>query len=252
MSRLLHTMVAMLVLYLPVGPSLQCLAADRKQDAGIYVIGSLHELHATTPGFDYADLKRVIEATAPQVAVLETRPDELSGRTDTPGRPEYPRIMWPYLAANPSIKVTPIEPGGALFEAWVAQASADAKRFEEQNSTSNAYWNSYQQSLKSVLQLHWRAPADAHDQVTADLARSWYLIHYSLAGEAARKGQERWDAYMLERAVRAARAHPKERLLVLVSYRNRHRFEEALRAAQPARIVNIKDWLRASRSPAAR
>jgi hypothetical protein len=248
MANSLHTslpaLLRRLLLALLLATPFQLPAAEPEPDAGIYIVGSLHELHATVPGFSYANLTRIISAIAPQVAVLETRPDELAGRTQTPGRPEYPRVIWPYLQAHPLLNVNAIEPGGALFEQWVTEATADAERLEK-NTPAHAYWQSYQQSLEQLLQGHWRTPAAAHDRVSADLARARYLVNYSLAGESLQRGQERWDAYMIDQALQAVRAHPDQRVLVLVSHRNRHRFEAALRDAQPQRVVDMQSWLQA-------
>ncbi len=215
--------------------------------AGIYVVGALHGLHEQVPGFDYAALGRVIEAIRPEVMLLETRPDELSGRTDTPGRPEYPRVVWPYLARQNGVTALPLEPGGELFEKWVGEASNDHDAFEKNDPQGASYWSSYQRSLSTLLKAHWQTAAHAHDILTADMARSWYLVQYSVGGKPLEDGQERWDAYMIDRAREAVRAHPDKRILVLASYRNRHRFDLAMREAGAARVVDMQAWLAAQR-----
>lgn len=215
-------------------------AAERN---GIFIVGALHRLHEQVPGFDYAALAKVIEAIDPQVMLTETRPDELSGRTETPGRPEYPRVVWPLLAARADIVALPMEPGRELFDVWVAEASAAFAALEKDDPAASRYWGSYQRSLAALLKAHWRTPAQAHDAVTADMARSRYLVQYGVAGKRNEAGQERWDAFMLERAREAAGAHPDKRILVLASYRNRHRFDTALRQGHAARIVDMEQWL---------
>jgi hypothetical protein len=216
-----------------------------QQPDGIYIVGALHRLHATEPDFDFAALRRVIETINPDVMVLEVRPDELDERKDTPGRPEYPQVVWPLLRQR-TVQTVAMEPGGALFTEMVNAASAAMNAFRQRDSASAAFWSSYQSSFTTALQAHWRGPADAHDKVTADLSRSFELTQSTLAGSGYDRIQERWSGYMVERAVEAVRAHPRARILVLASYRNRHHFDAALRAAAPSRVVAMDEWLRAN------
>jgi len=231
----------------PAAPSAPATFAPKAAERnGIFIVGALHRLHEQVPGFDYAALRRTIEAIDPQVMLLETRPDELSGRTDTPGRPEYPRVVWPLLAEHTGIVPLPLEPGGKLFETWVAEASADFAALEKDNPQGASAWESYQRSLTSLLKLHWRTPVQAHDAVTADMARSWYLVQYGVTNKQIEAGQERWDGFMIERAHEAVRSHPDKRILILASYRNRHLFDAALRKNHAPRIVDMEKWLAAN------
>lgn len=210
---------------------------------GIYIVGALHRLHEQVPGFDYEALRRIMLAIDPQVLLFETRPDELSERMDTPGRPEYPRVVWPYLTGRTVISL-PMEPARELFDVWVGEATAGFERLAKEDPKGSNYWSNYQRSLATLLKAHWKSPADAHDAVTADMARSWYLVQYAVGGKGLESGQERWDRYMIDRAREAARQHPHRRILVLASYRNHHRFESALREEQGARVVDMEAWLR--------
>jgi hypothetical protein len=211
---------------------------------GIYIVGALHRLHEKAAGFDYEALRRLIDAVNPQVMLTEARPDELSGRTDTPGRPEYPKVVWPWLAGHADVIALPMEPGGELFQKWVGEATAKFEQLAQSNPQGSAYWSRYQASLSKLLSAHWTTPADAHDALTSDMARSWYLVQYGIGGKDFETGQERWDGYMIDRAREAVRAHPAKRILVLASYRNRHRFDQALREEQGARVVEMEAWLR--------
>lgn len=215
------------------------------QADGVYIVGALHRLHATETDFDFAVLRRVIETIDADVMLLEVRPDELDERKDTPGRPEYPQVVWPLLR-HTTVRAEAMEPGGPQFTEMVTAASTAMNEFRQRDSSKAAFWSTYQQSFTAVLQAYWRGPADAHDQVTADLSRSFSLTQSALVGSGYDRIQDRWNDYMIQRAVEVVRAHPRERVLVLASYRNRYHFDAALRAEAPGRVVAMDEWLRAN------
>jgi hypothetical protein len=210
--------------------------------AGVFVVGALHALHAEVPGFGYEELRKVIETIQADTMVLEVRPDELAERLDTQGRPEYPNVVWPLL--NDSRGAVPMEPGGSLFTEMVDAVSQSFAAFTERDQASASFLSAYQRSLAAVLRSYWRHPADAHDPVTDELSRGLYLLQYTLVGDTFREFQDRWDQYMIDRALETIDAQRHRRILVLGSYRNRHRFDEAVRAAHADRVVQMDEWLR--------
>lgn len=216
----------------------------------IYVIGSLHQFHETEDSFGYAMLRGMIETIRPDVMALEVRPDEAAERKDTPGRPEYPSVVWPLLQ-NSRTKVVPLEPGGAEFKALVEQVSREFNAFEQRDPRASQWWSSYQSSLSTALQAHWQGLPSTHDHVTEDLARGYYLTQYSVVGSKLQQLQEQWDEYMLARATEAVRSNPDKRILILASYRNRHRFVDAIRAVAPDRLVDMERWLNEAKLPTA-
>src|SRR5688500_984301 len=135
---------------------------------GVYVVAAIQRLHASEPDYGYPHLRRILDAVKPDVVVLEVRPDEAEARQDTPGRPEYPNVVWPWLADHP-LPVISMEPGGKTFATMTGAAGARFERFAKEKPAANAYMTSLRRSLSAALQAHWRHPADAHDRVTADL-----------------------------------------------------------------------------------
>ncbi len=85
-------------------------------DHPVLVIGALHDLHEREPAFGYDQLRAAIRAFIPDILVLEVRPDELDERKPTPGRPEYPAVIWPLLAET-GVEAVAMEPGGEAFKA---------------------------------------------------------------------------------------------------------------------------------------
>lgn len=221
-------------------------AACAQPADGVFVVGALQRLHATEPDFTFDDLRRVIDAVRPDVLVLEVRPDELVERKETPGRPEYPAVVWPWLAAHPTTAVA-MEPGGEAFAAMTGAAGARFGAFEREKPDAAARMSSLRRSLATALQAHWRHPADAHDQVTADLVGAQGLAQARLGGDGFEAGQAAWDGFMVARTREAIAAHPGRRILVLASYRNLQAFREGLEGE--GRLVNMEPWLRRALPP---
>jgi hypothetical protein len=209
---------------------------------GVFVIGSLHGLHETEQGFGFDVLKRILEKAAPHVIVVEARPDELTNRSATPGRPEYPRVVWPLLSEQ-QIEAIPMEPGGTLFTELTSGVKDIASEHARRDSSGVAFWSRYQTAFAKTLVAHWSSAADVHDDTTADMCRAFYLVQAATFGDAFKSIQDRWDDFMTMRALEAVRRHPERRIVVLASYRNRHRFVDILRAAVPERVVSMQKWL---------
>lgn len=218
-------------------------AATPEAPDGVYVVGALHGLHGKEPGFDFERLGAVIAAARPDVLVLEVQPDELAGLTETPGRPEYPKVVWPYLASHRVVAVA-MEPGGARFKEITGAVGAEIAAFEARDSQGAVFWNRLRRSVEIALQAHWVSPADTQDQVTADLAAAYATTEAQLIGPSFGLSQSAWDGHMVAEAQAAVLAHPGKRILVLGSYRNRAILEAGLRSAAAHRIVNIEAWLR--------
>lgn len=217
-------------------------AVSAAESNGVFIVGALHGLHETEESFGYGDLRRLVEAIDPDVMLLEVRPDELAERKETPGRPEYPAVIWPMLDEM-GVTAVAMEPGKPLFTEMVTRAANSASTFEWDRPDAHALWSSYGRSLIAALTDHWTGLAETHDRVTGDLTRSRYIVYTALAGEEIAESQVRWDAYMVEQAREAISANPDRKVLVLGSYRNRHVFVDALRADFAQRVVDMEQWL---------
>jgi hypothetical protein len=208
---------------------------------GVYVVAALQRLHEREAAFGYDHLRRILDAVRPDVVVLEVRPDEAVERKDTPGRPEYPKVVWPWLADHP-LPVIAMEPGGKAFAEMTGAAGARFDAFDKERPAAAAYMTSLRKSLSTALLAHWAHPADAHDRVTADLVRAEGLAQAELGGAQFETGQAAWDGFMVARTREAIAANPGKRILVLASYRNLDAFREGLKGER--RLVDIEPWLR--------
>lgn len=221
--------------------------ASAPKDDAVFVLGALHALHDKEAGFGYDRLRHLILAADPDVILLEVTPEELEGRLETKGRPEYPRAIWPLLAQSPAIQALAMEPAGTQYQQMVGAASAEMAAIKARDPAIATAWSRFNASLSTALQAHWTTPDTTHDAVTDDLARAWYAVARESLGPRRAKGQMEWDGFMIDRAREAVAAHPGKRVLVLGSYRNRHLFQEALSKQAPERMVDMEEWLKGVR-----
>lgn len=225
----------------PVAAQTPAAVAPTLPADALIVLAPLHSLHDREPGFTHANLTAILNAAAPDILMVETRPDELEGRTDTPGRPEYPAVVWPWLRTQ-TFRVEAMEPGGEVFAAMVQAAGAKYARFETEHPEAYAETDRLQSALTLALLDHWEHPADAHDQRTRDLARAGVLVEQALGGPGADQGQAEWDGYMIDRVRAILAANPGKRVVVLASYRNQGAFRAALK--DDPRWADAERWVR--------
>lgn len=207
----------------------------------VVILAPLHGLHEREPSFSYDDLRTILDAAEPDVLLVETRPDELSGRTETPGRPEYPAVIWPWLDGR-TLVVEAMEPGGEVFAAMTGAAGAKYARFNTEQPTAAARADALRRSLTLALLQHWRHPADAHDALTRDLMQASVLSERALGGPGDDEGQAAWDGYMIARARETIARNPGRRVVILASYRNLRAFQDGL--AGESRLTDAEPWLR--------
>ncbi len=242
--------LAPLLLLLPTAaaPAAAAQAASAKADE-VVVIGALHRLHETEDAFGYAELERLIRAARPDVLVLEVTPEELAGFTDTRGPPEYPKVVWS-LVREGKAKAVAMEPGGALYAEMTTAAGALIAAADKANPEGARFAADYRKAYEGSLTAYWKSAADTQDANTEALARGWYVVQDSLYGPEFQRAQDRWDGFMAEAAAKAVADNPGKRVMVLGSYRNRHRLQAAIRAKAADRLVDTSEWIRA-RAPSA-
>jgi hypothetical protein len=219
------------------------LCAPAQADDKIFILGALHGLHESEDSFSYTDLEAIIKRIAPDVMVLEVRPDELMERKDTPGRPEYPAVIWPMLDTS-GIAMVAMEPGGEDFARMTGKASAAFEALGKENPEGAAFLRKYRQSLEAALVTYWQSPAMSQDTVTATLAAGYARVQLSYLGADYETVQQDWDGHMADVALETAKANPDKRILVLASFRNRQVLTDTISAALPGRVSDMAEWLR--------
>lgn len=210
-------------------------------DNRVLVIGALHDLHSREPAFGYDALKAAIVEFAPDVLVLEVRPDELAERKATPGRPEYPAVIWPLLEQM-KVEAMAMEPGGEDFKAITGAAGAAFEILKRRNPGGAAALSRLDMATEDILLVYWQRAGQVQDETTAALAAGQQAAQFALAGPAFAAAQSRWEDYMSDRVLDAVRAHPGKRVMVIGSHRNRALLERVVRKAAPQRAISASDW----------
>jgi hypothetical protein len=214
----------------------------------VLVLGALHDLHAREESFAYDQLRRTIETFRPHVVVLEVRPDELVARAKTPGRPEYPEIVWHWLDSA-GVEAVAMEPGGRRFEELAGAAGAAFAALGRNNPQGAAALTAFDEALEAALLAYWRHPAQTQDETTARMVDSHVALRAAIVGPAFTKVQSAWDDEMAQVVTRTVQSRPGKRVLVIGSYRNRTRLETAVRKVAAARILPSAEWLASVETP---
>ena len=210
-------------------------------DHPVLVIGALHDLHEREPAFGYDQLRAAIRAFMPDILVLEVRPDELDERKPTPGRPEYPAVIWPLLAET-GVEAVAMEPGGEAFKVIAGEAGAAFDALGRNNPDGAAALSRLGAQVDDILLLHWQRAGQVQDDTTASLTAGVQAAQFALAGSAFAAAQARWDGHMSARMLDVVRANPGKRVMVIGSYKNRAMLQNAAQAAAPQRVINASQW----------
>lgn len=211
------------------------------KNSEVFILGALHGLHEQEESFGYAELGRVIAAIKPDVVLLEVTPEELAGKLETKGRPEYPKVVWPLLTPQ-GPKAYAMEAGQPLYGKLTSDASKQFRDFKQNQPAEDAALAGFSAATSKALLAHWKSVADTQDEPTDALGRARNRLNAAMV-PASDAGQRRWDGVMVEVARKAIADNPGKRILVLGSYRNRYMFMEELTGTKGARLVDMKAWL---------
>jgi hypothetical protein len=214
----------------------------------VLVLGALHDLHAREESFAYDQLRRILDTFRPDVVVLEVRRDELIARAKTPGRPEYPEVIWRWLDST-GVEAVAMEPGGRRFEELAGAAGAAFATLSRSDPQGAAALAAYDDALEAALLAYWRRPTQTQDETTARMVDSHVALRAAIVGPAFTKVQAAWDDEMAQVVTRTIRSRPGKRVLVIGSYRNRTQLEAAVRSVAAARILPSSAWLASIETP---
>lgn len=217
-------------------------ASAEAQPADVHVLAALQGLHAREPSFDYDALRRVIEDIRPEVMMLEVTPEELSGRLQTRGRPEYPNVIWPMLAKAGAPHAYAMEAGQPLYGELTQAAGRAWSDFNRDHPDRSKALDAYTDAADAALLAYWTSPAQAQDAITDGTARAAARLSEALV-PATVPVQRRWEGAMIRAAKQAITKHPGKRILILASYRNRFVFTDALATVKGVRIIDMSERL---------
>jgi hypothetical protein len=217
------------------------LAADRRSE--VFVVSTLYARHKQVPSYGLPVLRRVIDAVKPDVLVLDVTPTELRTRKVWPGKVEYVEVIFPYLDAT-GVKAYGSEPDEALFNQLTGSAGQSYKAFNDSNPAGAKALDALKTATYQALASAWATAADVNSDKTDRLVAALREIEEGLVGENVGRVQAEWDRHHADRVLDAARAHPGQRLLMLVGIESRYRVMQALQAASGITLVRMEPWLR--------
>lgn len=234
-----------LLLALPLLLSVPASADTAMPDGPVLIVGALHQLHDREPAFGYDRLRASILAFKPDILVLEVRPDELAERKATPGRPEYPAMVWPLLTEM-RVDAVAMEPDGEMFKELAGEAGAAFAALSQRDPEGAAALSRLEKAMDDVLLAYWQSPAQVQNEQTAAIAAGVQAAQFALAGPSFAAAQARWDSHMAGQVVRTVRSHPGKRVMVIASYKNRALLERMVRKAVAGRVVDAAPWFTAT------
>ncbi len=183
--------------------------------AEVIVLSTLHQLHAETDGYSFADLSDVIEQLDPDILAVELTATDLESRRDQPTKQEYQRSVFPLLDKH-EYDVVPLEPPQPLYDELVSLFRQAQKDLSEQNPVGAESFGVYMDSLFEYLSELWVSPAAVNSRATDILFESKHRFQSALFGPVDARAWERWNQHFLQQILRTAEASQDKRILVLV------------------------------------
>jgi len=218
------------------------------QETELFILSTVTRLHPELSYYDFAELRRRILEVRPDVIVLEVRPDELAERKETPGRPEYPAVVFPLLLEK-QYTTYPMEPGEPLFGEMVQSHATLLQKFKESRPDASATVNAYEAAAVAALRACWRSPADVNSPFTDRIVEAKHEMQSALMGPSRAEGWARWNDYMVDAVRRAMAENPGKRVLALVGYDNAYWMRARLTDLPGARIIDMHQALGGKATP---
>ena len=183
--------------------------------AEVIVLSTLHQLHATTPGYGFEALAGIVERLDPDVLCVELQAEDLVARPPEQNKQEYPEAIYP-LIDRQHYRVVALEPSEPRFSALLGPYLQATRAFGESAPQERKAFDAYTEGLYAALARYWISPARVNDAVTDSLLRAKHDLQQALIGTGERAGWEAWNTHFLEVIVQTARANPGQRIVVTV------------------------------------
>ncbi|HKU12801.1 MAG TPA: hypothetical protein VJQ52_00320 [Steroidobacteraceae bacterium] len=209
----------------------------------IFVLGSLYSRHQSIAAYDLAALRRVIVAIDPDVVVIDCTPTEVREQQVHTSKVEYPQVIFP-LVKEHGYRVYAAEPDEPLFTQIVEPIAQAMRAYGKSNPEQARVLSDYDRATWAALALHWRSPADAHDEATALALAGRKALDAQIHGELLLEGNARWIEHWVGVVRRAAAENPGKKILAVAGIDNRQEIERELRRDPALAVVEMADWLR--------
>jgi len=190
-------------------------AASETGPAKVIVLSTLHQLHAETDGYSFADLSDVIERLHPDILAVELTAIDLESRRDQPTKQEYQRSVFPLLSKH-GYGVVPLEPPQPLYDELVSLFRQAQQELSDQNPVGAESFDLYMDALFEYLAELWISPAAVNSRATDILFESKHRFQSALFGPVEAQAWAGWNEHFLQQILTTAKANPNKTILVLV------------------------------------
>ncbi len=222
-------------------PGLAPAAADDTAQAQVFVVSTLYKKHETTPAYDLATLRALIERLQPDALVLDVTPTELRERKVWPGKVEYVQVVFPMIAEK-GLPAYASEPDEPLFAELSGPVGAAYEALGKDQPAVRAAVRELDAATYAALAAHWRSPEAVNDALTDRVVGAKRDLENRLVGPVAEANQRRWNQHHAERLLDAARRHPGQRIVMLVGIESRYEVMRLLADAPGITLVDVADW----------
>lgn len=209
----------------------------------VFVLGSLYSRHKTIEAYDLDALRRVVLAIDPDVIVTDCTPTEIREQKVHFSKIEYPQVIFPLIGEH-DYRVYAGEPDEPLFTQIVQPLAQERSAFAQANPDQARQLDEYEKATWSALKLHWKSPADAHDETTALALAGRKALDTRVYGELQAQANQRWIDHWVRIVRQAAAENPGKKILAIPGIDNRVEIEHQLRGDPQLTIVDMAHWLR--------
>lgn len=205
----------LLVLALVWATALPAWAAAKPPLAQVAVLATLHQLHATTPGYSFDALGHAIEQLRPDVLCVELQPYDLQRRPAEATKQEYPEVVYPLIDRH-HYRVYAMEPPEPTYSDILKPYIQAGHDFSQQVPEQAEAFSRYSDGVYTGLQAYWTSPTRVNDAVTDSVLRAKHELQQAMVGDGERTGWERWNRHFLGVILQAAKENPGRRIVVIV------------------------------------
>jgi hypothetical protein len=209
----------------------------------VFVLGSLYSRHNAIESYDLDALRRVVLAVDPDVVVVDCTPTEIREQKVHVSKIEYPQVIFP-LVQQHGYRVYAGEPDEPLFTQIVQPLARERSAFAKARPEQARALDDYEEATWSALELHWRSPADAHDETTALALAARKALDTRVYGESQAQANARWIEHWVRIVRQAVAENPGKKVLAVPGIDNRMEIERALRGDSNLTLVDMAQWLR--------
>ena len=156
-------------------------AGQRRRDAGVVVLSTLHNLHENSKYYSFETLARTIERIRPDVIVVELTPADLASRRKQKVKTEYERAVFP-VADKHGYKLVAMEPAPAKFAELVGFVQSSEKELRDNSPQKAEAFSAYSDALYEYLFRKWDSPLAVNSTETDALFEVKHAYQNKLFG----------------------------------------------------------------------